>query len=610
MCIASIDSKLSASILRGFFGFLNLDLHTSYSLLSPKAFYLFSLHHIEPDHLRPLRAPHTTMTGGQPQRRSSSVNAGKKTATTSSNAGKPRKNTSERSGHVLTATAPTKEFRSLPTNLRQHQQLLSANKVVFCFETEYTTPEVWTWLREYNKENGAHLSLFNELPNAIFVIQFEEADWAGYKRALLNASPLKVGEAYTSVNDFCLQQYPCNDPGFRHLVTVNIVQTNQELVGIIEFIIEGIGKFVKARQGTDPRRFSVVVETTLKLFPAFKQFHLGGPEPTKVNFDYRGRNLRCCYCFLYRHLSSQCRQPKPSLFAAPQFTADEIPTVKKGKGKAQLAQVTPAASGPRTSGHTAGHDSSRGRNSRVEQTTGDDVAAKHRRYRSRQRTGKLGEERVPSGQGLRSAEGPPDAAGPLEEGEVVRELSPLPNLEAEKALEKSPTFGLSAEGWSPHPSGRAPRERPASGTEGLSHSSPVFSQTQPRDPGTSGGNSIPYVSASPQGREQDSYRGLVQPRLDPGLVASTSRALTVVRTDNSPRKRLRFEFAAATSNDKLNHEREDLVLRPPIRNFKTIDLSQNFGIHSDSLPLPNHASVNNLLLQCTGSSIPDSQIPC
>lgn len=78
-------------------------------------------------------------------------------------------------------------------------------------------------------------------------MQFEEVDWAPAKRALLDASPLKFGDIYASANDFSLQLYPCNDPNFKHLVTVNIVQANQKLVGIIEFVTAGIGKFVKAR---------------------------------------------------------------------------------------------------------------------------------------------------------------------------------------------------------------------------------------------------------------------------------------------------------------------------------------------------------------------------
>lgn len=246
------------------------------------------------------------MPGGQPQRRSSFVNGGSKAPSSASlnvNLGKGIK---ERAGHVLTATAPARELRCLPPNLLQRQQQLAANKVVLCFESEYTTQEVWTWLRAFNQPGGIQLSLLNELPNAVFVVEFGGVDWAGTKRTLLSSSPLKAGEAFAAVNDFSLHLYPCNNPNFRHLVTVNLVQANQELEGIFEFITEGIGKFVKASQGTDPRRISVVVETTLKLFPAFEEFQLEGPDTTKVLFDYRGRNLRCCFCFSFRHLSSQC----------------------------------------------------------------------------------------------------------------------------------------------------------------------------------------------------------------------------------------------------------------------------------------------------------------
>lgn len=129
------------------------------------------------------------MAGGQSQRRSSSVKTGHKTALSSSKAEKHGKNPRGGPGPVLTATAPSKAIRSLPTDLCHQQQLLVANKVFFCFESEFTTPEVCSWLRDYNKEFGAHLSLYNELPNAMFMIQFAEVDWAKAKRALIDASP-------------------------------------------------------------------------------------------------------------------------------------------------------------------------------------------------------------------------------------------------------------------------------------------------------------------------------------------------------------------------------------------------------------------------------------
>lgn len=143
----------------------------------------------------------------------------------------------------------------------------------------------------------------------------------------------RVRLTHHSGNDFCLHLYPYDNPDFKHLVTLNLVQANQDLVGIIEFITEGIGRFVKAHQGTDPRRILVVVETTLKLFPAHEQFHLEGSDITKVLFDCRGRNLRCCFCFSYGRLSSQCHQHKPSLFSSPEYTVDVVTMVTPVRGR-------------------------------------------------------------------------------------------------------------------------------------------------------------------------------------------------------------------------------------------------------------------------------------
>lgn len=131
---------------------------------------------------------------------------------------------------------------------------------------------------------------------------------------MLAASPLLgAGEVYASVNDYSLTFDPCNQADFRHLVTVNIPNGSSALFGIIPFLTANIGSFVKGRLGSDNKRMSVVVESTLKVFPPREQFRIRGTELTTLEFKYEGRTLRCCFCFSYRHSAANRRQPRPSL---------------------------------------------------------------------------------------------------------------------------------------------------------------------------------------------------------------------------------------------------------------------------------------------------------
>lgn len=73
---------------------------------------------------------------------------------------------------------------------------------------------------------------------------------------------------------------------------------------------------MKACLGADHCLITVVEETTKKLFPVQCQFQLLESGVTTIDFDYEGCNLRCCFCFLYRHHPSRCRQPRPPLLAS------------------------------------------------------------------------------------------------------------------------------------------------------------------------------------------------------------------------------------------------------------------------------------------------------
>lgn len=107
-----------------------------------------------------------------------------------------------------------------------------------------------------------------------------------------------------------------------HLDRLKIPRGNPAIYSLINFIFNVVGTFVKGVLGFDDRHISVVVETTLKLFPAHGRYHLLDTEVTTIFSDYEGRNLRCCYCLSYRHLSSACRQPRPRFFSSPALILD------------------------------------------------------------------------------------------------------------------------------------------------------------------------------------------------------------------------------------------------------------------------------------------------
>lgn len=75
----------------------------------------------------------------------------------------------------------------------------------------------------------------------------------------------------------------------------------------------------------------MVVESTLKVFPPHEQFHLRGSDITRIEFNYKGCNLRCCFCFSYRHSPAGCRHPQPSLFDNVELIYDVLPGEQQGK---------------------------------------------------------------------------------------------------------------------------------------------------------------------------------------------------------------------------------------------------------------------------------------
>lgn len=122
-----------------------------------------------------------------------------------------------------------------------------------------------------------------------------------------------------------------------------------------------------------------MVESTLKLFPGREQYQLGDPEITTVLFDYVGRNLRCSFCFSYRHLPSQCLRPKPAFFSAPGLIVDKVPAVQ-GKPALRREGNTAPLEGQHSQGLRYGSSGF------TNKTAGGEPPSTRRRYRPRQRS--------------------------------------------------------------------------------------------------------------------------------------------------------------------------------------------------------------------------------
>lgn len=96
-------------------------------------------------------------------------------------------------GHI--PTVPSTGIHSLPIDRVQQLNRVLLNKVILCFESEFSKQPVENWLRIYDqKKSTLHLTLFDELPNALFVVQFDAINLEAAKQSLLEASPLWAGE--------------------------------------------------------------------------------------------------------------------------------------------------------------------------------------------------------------------------------------------------------------------------------------------------------------------------------------------------------------------------------------------------------------------------------
>lgn len=113
-------------------------------------------------------------------------------------------------------------FLNIPNDILLEQARFFGDKVVLGFESETSHLRAREWVRIYNQASSVKLTVVDELPNALFVVQFQSKDLRATKLLLLASSPLGARDFHASVNDFMIAFDPCNQADFCHLVTVNI----------------------------------------------------------------------------------------------------------------------------------------------------------------------------------------------------------------------------------------------------------------------------------------------------------------------------------------------------------------------------------------------------
>lgn len=75
-------------------------------------------------------------------------------------------------------------------DLRLSQEHLLGNKVVLAFEEEFTMAKATKWIKTFNQKKGLLLTLVDELPQTLFVVQFESRKPEKIKASLLATSSL------------------------------------------------------------------------------------------------------------------------------------------------------------------------------------------------------------------------------------------------------------------------------------------------------------------------------------------------------------------------------------------------------------------------------------
>lgn len=217
-------------------------------------------------------------------------------------------------------------------------------------------------------------------------------------------------------------------------------------------------------------------------------------------------------------------------------------------------------------------------------------------------SGKPSTNRIPEGDGVTAVTG----TGEVPDGGIT-----TPNrgniTSAEKPAQKTHESGLSAD-REPQSFGRrnlgkglVAEEEEATFQTPLP-GSPTFVRSGSKAAGV-------FAQASTSIRADEPLHSQEHLNQIPGSCSSIRSDLVVALFDGAPRKRLRSDFTVASTplDFDLNSGREDDILRPPPRTFKSVNVNLQHDIHSDCIPFPSHETFAPLLLQCAGSCIPDSQ---
>lgn len=455
-----------------------------------------------------------------------------------------------------------------------------ANKVVLCFEVEFTETAAKSWIESYNLRNDLHLTIVDTLHRALFVAQFDVENLAAAKERLLAASPiLGTKDVFAAVNDYTDHFEPCKQLDFKHLVTVYIHQGSREILHYIKFIASLIGTYVKAEpdKGTSFQRITLVVESTLKILPARGLFKLQGPEVTTVAFNYVGKNLRCYFCFSYRHLPHQCKRPRPAFY-----------------NEAALDQGSAPSSGAAPTGHTR-TDLSR----RAAQAIGKRPAVKSAGNSSRQQAAPthVAEGTIPTQEQTRPQE---RVISPLlvrEEPNTLRGLAGSHTVNTLRPRTTSPSPLVAN-----HSSGAVQRKSAGAGSRSgqmwvakQTNTTPAATIPAPAAVGTTGNASTSYTVhpivdlPSPALVVEDA--ALITP-----LQSPTPLALVPFQVDNgmgSSRKRLRLDPITPAFNLNLSSDSQIEPPRPTKRSFKTgYNIpTRSIAEHSNTLSQDNSETV-------------------
>lgn len=94
--------------------------------------------------------------------------------------------------------------------LASKHQPYYGNKVMLCFEEDFSAYNARQWVTSFNQRSAIQLTLVTSLPLALFIVQFDDKNLAETKAALLAALPLGTSEIFAAVNDYLDGLDPCN----------------------------------------------------------------------------------------------------------------------------------------------------------------------------------------------------------------------------------------------------------------------------------------------------------------------------------------------------------------------------------------------------------------